>query len=319
MGTFEARRAANALAAFDIVTGGSHPSVVQQVGKTLLQRPLGEKHFGQIKAYLEYLRAATEIKILEHYRDNKSPLTKNREIHLFEIYMIPNMPAERLFTPRMVKAYVMQEGMLYGSRDLPVTFAYDHVEEKFLRRSMEALTYDGEDFRFSVLTALTLSQPLGDMMAVQGTQFFPVSVPAKKGFYLGHAELCAPEEFHNRESVVIRRTPAGVECSGLDSPPPPAWSPRCRLYLNTYIGEGDFSYEQRKLHQAFKSIFNDDPNIVERDYTRLMNNYSMGWLAPPEQQAVYDQFKAKLVNLLISPLWSSANRFSKDFGRRAYG
>lgn len=289
-----------------------------QVAKTLANghRPLGEKHFREIRAHINQIIEATPLCLYSHFSDNPALPLDDQEISLSRTYFgFMNSPLH--VSPSQLQISMRRDFLFASSRILPVVFLKEHVERRHVSRTAHAIQWDSRNGDLQIYLSLAMARVLGKKMGERGETTLPVSIPDHYGLFLGYAAACTEPSFWPEIVSAGRHSGTGKNVAvGLNGPVRPEWSPNALLFLKTYISIAEFSDAQHDLFSAFRSAAVDHP-----DTPATLDALGMSYIRGFDYEETESDFakirlmrdlEVRLEALVSSETWSAANRLSSE-------
>ncbi len=318
MGYDQGKKAAERLLAFAQSATAKGASPIEQIARTLMKRPLGEKHLQQISAFFQAAEASALLKIYSNFTDNKGARLEDRHVIQSVLYMGMHRTrngniAYNDYIPFAMDGRVSTTSVSFFARPFPLCLSSQHTEFRFVEQGSRALDYSSVDFRFSMVIGLALARILGSIMPGKGLNTTPVPIPHKNGFFLGHAVMQHHDKFYPSTAVIAKRPPNALKpmLYGLESTEAihPAWSPACGINIKTFLNKTRFSNSQYDLHDLFmKQLADQDGGI-----NALLNDYAVlgaHGLTDPRIKTQIEKLDKSLEAVIRSPQWIAANALS---------
>jgi hypothetical protein len=316
MSVYEGRRAAEAIEEFNR-SQIDQRLVPDGIGRTLLQRPLGDVHFKQLS---EHLRALREIPGLIIAHDYTQSVPNDHRLGRFVsdvlAYMAPLVAQKATYVPVVSATEALRNKFSFSVRIAPVALASEHIERRYVDSSTKPIEYASEDFSKTLAIGTLLTMQLDAAMRPvrqKGglvSQFMPVALPARDGLLLGYLAPIAPETYYpstkvtaehigrgsndNHYAITGLRTTSGAVATR-DSPL------ESILVMNTYLYKGKFSPVQKILRERYQAVMDSiDQPLLNLFY----NEYSRGMLGVSQASNRHlGPIAASVGQILISQEW----------------
>lgn len=288
MGKYEAKKASAAIQAYNaLVQASGSPSAIINAAQTLLKRPLGEKHFEQVKAEITRRENVGLVNVWNLSLDHNVANLKQRTFLYRNLQLAPAKVMTGAYLPEVETLNLRQDEVTFCSRVLPIVFNSDHIEFRYLQRTAALTPYESKTFAATMILGTIIANLNGAAVNGKGeVMALPVMLPDEKGMYLGFS--CAYEEkdtFDPRLKIGGGRFERGghnphyFACGdGTNQPRLPSNPPASRacLSINTFISKNEMSSVQRVVGDKMQSIAE---HIGKGDFIeRFMVDYARGVL-----------------------------------------
>lgn len=288
-----------------------------RIGRVLERRPLGEKHFSEALDFYTELQKAATLKIHSEFTDAPAARQADRILNLSLLYFALGVNqfgqvANDRYVPVTLSSTIKQDYVSYFIRPLPMTFASNHVEERFGYWMHQDLKYASDAFMDTAMTGLAMIRSAETIMGKNYMTEMPVSIPHEQGFFLGFAALSHPTNFLFQPGFSARHRGADgkPDIRGLDGRTLlPEWAPSIAMTIRTFVSLKTFSPEQRALHAAFREI--REGMHGRRSLGLNLAGYTTGAYPRTSNEAlILQRLDNKMTELMTSDIWTKAHERS---------
>lgn len=254
--------------------------------RTLVDRPLGTKHFEQVGEDLE-LKRKLGLEVWNTLDEAYPAHLQHRVMSYRRLYFAPSVALNGEYCMRARSLDMTCDQLDYGERLLPIQFNSEHIEHRYLQRTASLAAYETTAFAATAVIGTVLANICGGLTNQEGQIVScPVMLPDPKGLFLGFScSYGEGDRFEPSLQMTCRRTEqAGAKTQfyacgdGTPYPRQPADPPASRAWIlvNTFIGMGEVSSRQKAVWNQFQALM---PEITRKGFIdQFVSDYAQGTL-----------------------------------------
>lgn len=281
------------------------------VGRTLLHRPFGQKHFETATAAIKTLQDAAIVKMSCRFIDDSMRPIEKRFLTLDMLSITTAFPSHAKqetfnhYVPVSTNVSMARELFVFTQRPMPVIISSHHTEVRFFERHADVLDYADPAFQDSMAYGLYMARNIIDpIINAEDATRVPVVIPHKAGLFLGYAEIHEPSIFRLRTIMSSRTCPEtgkpffeDTSVSDLET----IWTPWCNTHIRTFISRKEFKPDQQRLHSLMISA------LTQPEAQALINTTSQRYITNCFNSQA-DFVDLQFQRIMCSPEWREVIR-----------
>lgn len=224
------------------------------------------------------------------------------------VNIIPDATTRRHEFNLCLRVFALKGGYLnMKSRNLPISFIFDHVHHRHIQRTNEAM--GPTDLSASMPYAMMMIRILEEKMHETKSTVLPMVIPTEKGFFLGILRQAKMSDYSNQINV-YKVTQGDFSWSRY------SWVPNSKFEIRTFIGLNEMKPDQLRLHAIMKkyALKNSSPESLE--INRSVSDYMLtqGCMLRDifKRSDAFLTIEQNMRSLIASKLWKDTVRFPFD-------
>lgn len=268
---------------------------IDWLARVITERPFGEKHFETLNDIVERLQSISpEIQTSYAPANSRGTDLKHRAVNQHVSFY---QSAGRYHQPCHIMLNATQQSFYYNEVWMPLFLNLEHVSFRHLERGNSR--FYTEDSLALAEMALAFSRALGQMPELESSmrseRGLPMFLADSDGLYLCHAKWIPESE--PEAACHIWRQRVGHGCETRDQQP--SWSPRVRIYANSFVSRDDMSPQKQDLYYTLRGQFylKDVQGLLE---AAIMDYISIGFRLMSEQSIALHEGKQRQFDMSTS-------------------